>query len=85
MKTKTAATGINSTFQIAEVSRPLYSVSKICDSGATVKFDSPEAIVRNKNGRVLVKFERQGGLYVAEFSINPKAKAASFTGQSHKA
>ena len=38
MKEPDHGRNINSTFQVAAVSRPLYSVSKICDEGCEVHF-----------------------------------------------
>jgi hypothetical protein len=75
---------LGSTFQVAEISRPLFSVSKVCDTGATAKFDAQQAVIRSKDGRVLARFKRQGGLYVAEFNTEPRAKAV-FAGPSVKA
>ncbi len=61
--------GFGSILQIAEVSRPLYSVSKICDSGASVTFSNSEAVVKSKDGAVLAKFKREGGLYVTDLEF----------------
>ena len=76
-------TSFGSTFQLAEVSRPLYSVSKMCDTGATVTIDAREALV-HKNGRLLARFERQGGLYLADFTVKPRDPAPVFAGQGAK-
>ncbi len=73
-------TTFGSTFQVADVSRPLYSVSKMCDAGATVSVNAKEALVY-KNGRLLARFERQGGLYVAEFAVRPRDPASVLAGQ----
>jgi hypothetical protein len=54
---------MRSTFQIAEVSRMLYSVSQLCDAGCDVAFNKSEGKV-TKNGKLLAKFPRRGGLYV---------------------
>jgi hypothetical protein len=72
-----------SVLQIAEVSRPLYSVSKICDTGASVTFTGAEATVKGNNGRTLAKFVREGGLYVAdlEFTDEGGQRAPGFPGQ----
>ena len=63
-----AGTILTSTFQVADVTRALYSVSKMCDEGCTVTFDDKEGIVR-KDGKVVARFVREGGLYVAELQI----------------
>ncbi len=73
-------TSFGSTFQMANVSRPLYSVSKMCDMGAQVTIDAKKALVY-KNGKLLARFERQGGLYLAEFTVMPRKPTAGFTGQ----
>ena len=54
---------MRSTFQIAEVSRMLYSVSQLCDAGCDVAFNKSEGKV-TKNCKILAKFPRRGGLYV---------------------
>ena len=73
-------TSFGSTFQVAEVSRPLYSVSKMCDAGAKVTIDAREALV-HKGGRLLARFERQGGLYLADFTVRPRDPVPFFAGQ----
>ena len=61
---------INSTFQIAKVSRPLMSVGQICDGGLFVGFTEVKADVTDKPGRVVCTFVRQpGGLYAAKFRL----------------
>jgi hypothetical protein len=61
---------IASTFQVADVTRPLYSVSKLCDAGYKVEFDGDEAVVtRKKTGKVVQSFKREGGLYVTEVHV----------------
>ncbi len=80
MMDKQLGTSFGSTFQVAEVSRPLYSVSKMCDAGATVEIDAKQALVK-KGGRVLARFVRQGGLYLAEFTMTPRKPATDFAGQ----
>jgi hypothetical protein len=73
---------INSVFQVAQVSRPLYSVSKICDSGCDVTFNKTEGRVL-KNGKLIATFPRRGGLYVNTFLVKPsdpsKHKEMGFT------
>jgi len=67
-----------STFQVTEVSRPLYSVAKICDSGCDVHFTKKEAVV-SKNGKELFRFERStGGLYSKKMTVrSPASMGAS--------
>ncbi len=68
---------VKSTFQAAPVTRPLLSVSKICDSGCKVLFDSHRAIIR-KNGKNVGTFVRRGGLYVAELAVQDPDRPAGF-------
>ena len=63
---------IDTTFQVADVSRPLFSMSKICDQGNEVHVTAKEAVV-TRNGKVVARFQREGGLYVAELSMAPAA------------
>ena len=72
----------DSVVQVADVSRPLFSVSRLCDKGAKVIFDKHEGRVI-KNGRVVSRFPRQGGLYVANLNIDD-SPASGFTGQGGK-
>ena len=65
-----ASSDIKSLFQIAAVTRPLMSVGKICDEGLKVEFDSKAAVVKDKSGREVCRFERQvGGLCVAKLRL----------------
>ena len=67
-------TQVDTLFQVADVVRPLFSVSEICDRGNnTMTFDKHKAVVRNSKGKVICIFKRQGNLYVAQMKIrNPK-------------
>ena len=58
---------IASVFQIAQVTRPLMSVGKICDEGYSVIFSNEEAEVLEKTGNVKCVFHRNNGcLYISE-------------------
>ena len=77
---------IKSVFQVADVTRALYSVSKICDDGCEVYFTATEAVV-TKNGKVVTRFAREGGLYCVEMQIKDEpgnGEAAPFAGQGVK-
>jgi len=65
-----------SVFQVAPVSRPLYSVGKICDSGAEVKFTGKKAEV-TYNGDILAVFNRDGGLYLADLEVTDQLMGAA--------
>ena len=62
---------IKSTFQVAEVTRPLMSVSRVCDQGLTCNFTDTHALVLDKAGKIVVSFERRGGLYIARMKLKP--------------
>jgi hypothetical protein len=64
-------TDLRSTFQGAKVTRPLHSVSKICDEGFEVRFNKGEATIFNAAGKQVAKYERRGGLYVATMKLRP--------------
>ena len=42
-------TNINSTFQVCQTNRPLWSVGKICDAGCEVLFTAQGAVVKQKS------------------------------------
>ena len=68
---------IKTTFQVATVTRPLWSVGRICDEGFEVKFTNNEAYVLTKDCKEVCKFKRKGGLYVAELHLK-KASQSGF-------
>ena len=74
---------VRSTFQIADVTRALFSVSKMCDEGCEVHFTQTEAIV-TKGGKVVTRFAREGGLYCVEMQLKDEPSndgVAPFAGQ----
>ena len=82
---------IASTFQVADVCRPLHSVSKTCDGGHEMLYTSDEALVLPKgvlskllatlNVKPVARYIRRGGLYVAKMKARDKASGgvSSFT------
>ena len=60
---------IQSTFQVAGITRPLMSVGRVCDQGLRCHFDEKEALVLDKQDAVVCRFERRGGLYVAKLKL----------------
>ncbi len=72
---------VDAMFQVADVCRPLFSVSRICDRGSnTMTFDKEKAVVRNPQGKTICIFKRRGNLYIAQMKVrNPKH--SSFGGQ----
>ena len=66
---------IRVTVQAAKVTRPLLSVSKICDNGMKVIFDDELATIYDRDGREVCRFHRSKGLYIAKMKIrNPAFK-----------
>ena len=72
---------VDATWQVADVCRPLLSVSKICDKAKhTVTFDAKKAIARDAKGRIVCVFQRKGNLYIGRMKVrNPSHP--SFGGQ----
>ena len=60
---------LHSTFQVAEVTRPLMSVGRICDQGYQCLFTKATAQVISPDGATVVEFQRQGGLYVTKLKL----------------
>ena len=74
------AKAIKSTFQVADVTRPLWSVGRICDEGFKITFDDKKAEVLDKKGRVVCTFDRQGGLYLSKLRLKTPNFRKSFRG-----
>ena len=60
---------LQSTFQSAKVTRPLMSVSQICDHGFTCVFDKERATVMDSDMNPKFVCERRGGLYMAPMKL----------------
>ena len=60
---------INSVFQVAELNRPLMSVSQICSHGFKCVFEKGQALVVGKSGETICRFEEDRGLYVANMRL----------------
>ena len=67
------------------MSRPLWSVGRICDEGYDVKFMKDEALVMKPDGTVVCRFERRGGLYIANMSFRNPLYKKDFRRQGAKA
>ena len=63
------AQSLNSIFQVAEITRPLMSVSRICDQGLECLFTKEGAKIMTQKGEVVAKFDREGGLYTATMRL----------------
>jgi hypothetical protein len=57
------------TFQVAEVTRPLCSVTKICDRGNRVVFDAKGGYIENFATGVQTRFSRQNNVYVMDMYL----------------
>jgi len=83
---------ISQEVQVMEVTRPLHSISMVCDNNFDVVFTKTEglvipaglldevlAVVRKK-AQVRATYKRKGGLYVAKMRVKNPAKAAPLLG-----
>ena len=77
---------IRTTVQVADVTRPLLSVSKICDNGMKVIFDDKLATIYDKSGKEVCRFARVKGLYVAKMKLGNPAynRSKPFTRPAEK-
>jgi hypothetical protein len=67
---------LRSVFQSAKVTRPLMSVSQICDNGYTCIFDKNKATVVDQQMQPKFVCERRGGLYLSPMKL--KAPTSPF-------
>ena len=73
---------IMSTFQVAKVSRPLWSVGKTCENDMDVLVNQIRAKVLTRGGDTICTFERRiGGLYVAKFRFRRPGTPTPFVRQ----
>ena len=67
---------MSSIFQVAEITRPLMSVSRICDQGMSCIFEKTHARVVDSEGKTVARFERDGGLYTCTMRLRrPEARS----------
>ena len=74
-----SASPIMSTFQVAEVARPIMSVSRMCAMGYTCVFDKEGAQVLNKDKKQVCYFKAHQGLYSSTMKLK---KPEPFTRQA---
>ena len=55
---------MNSVFQVAEITRLLMSVSCMCGQDMICIFEKHQARVLDADSKIVVRFERDGGLYI---------------------
>ena len=51
---------LKSVFQVAEVTRPLMSVGRVCDQGLSCLFKKDSALIMDEDDKVICRFEREG-------------------------
>jgi len=68
MEAPDTGTEIGSTFQLAKVTRALYSVSKMDDGGAEIRIKGGKASVYKGNQHITT-FTREGGLYTSMMKL----------------
>ena len=67
-------------FQIADVTRPLVSVSAVCATGNVVIFGVGGGVIRNLTTGAETPFMRKDGIYVFQLWIPPPDAALDFAG-----
>ena len=67
-------------YQVAKVTKPLGSVSRICKAGHAVVFDDEGSFIYNKSTGSVDWLREENGTYVLDSYIVPKAEAP-FQGQ----
>ena len=66
---------MSSTFQVAEIIRPLMSVSKMCDQDMSCIFEKMHARIVAPDGSTVARFERDGGLYTCTMILGRLTRA----------
>ena len=67
-------------FQVANVSRPLWAISQVCDGDLEVLFTKTYATMRDpkRGGKEIARAQRKGGLYRSRMRVkNPRYKGPS--------
>ena len=64
-------------YQIAEVSRPLTSVSATCDKGNWVVYTPHGGFIMNTKTGERTNFERQGGIYELDLWVRDESNQVS--------
>ena len=57
------------TFQVAKVTKPLCSVSNICEKGHTVVLDESGSYVKHKKTGAVIQLKKGRGVYVMDAAI----------------
>ena len=69
------------TFQIAKVTKPLCSVSKICEKGHAVVFDESGSYIKHKRTGKIIPPKKERGVYVMDAAIMRQASWMNDDGQ----
>ena len=68
------------TFQVAEVTRPLFSVARLCERGNRVLFGRNGGVIKSLETGRETKFYRQDGVYLFEMWVPPPSECPGFSG-----
>ena len=58
-------------FQVADVQRPLLSVTTVTGKGSRVEFDDHGDHIVSPDGKSKIRFHRRGGVYVLDLWVLP--------------
>ena len=58
-------------FQVADVKRPLLSVTSVTKRGSKVTFDESGGTITNPSGDWRIRFHRRAGVYVLDLWVLP--------------
>ena len=65
-------------FQVADVSKPLVSVSSLCEKGNMVPFGRSGGVVQNLSTGLETPFHRQNGIYVLSMWLLDEPESEPF-------
>ena len=71
----TTANSVAATFQLADIAKPVLSVSRLIENGCDVEFTSKGGTIRTSSG-MRVPFYRTGGFYVLTADVEPWASGS---------
>ena len=60
---------LGTTFQVADLTRPLMSVSQVCEQGFHCVFESTHALIVDPSGETVCRFDKEGQLFVAKMKL----------------
>ena len=68
----------HATFQVADVTRSLCSIARVCDQGNVVVFTSDGGYIENAYGK-RTQFERKNNVYTLQFHAYDPGSTSDFT------